>query len=56
MWKTQSSGRARVEPAMKQFLPPCQLKCSINEDIQRTNVLISLLPSDTDAARERGAR
>ncbi|MDD5509247.1 MAG: FAD-dependent oxidoreductase [Dehalococcoidales bacterium] len=52
MWKTQSSGGSHVEPAMKQFLPPCQLKCPINEDIQRTNVLISLLPEDPDAARE----
>ena len=43
---------ARVEEAVKQFLPPCQIKCPINEDIQRTNVLISLLPDDLDSARE----
>jgi NADPH-dependent glutamate synthase beta subunit-like oxidoreductase len=43
---------ARAEEAVKQFLPPCQIKCPINEDIQRTNVLISLLPEDPDKARE----
>lgn len=52
MWKTQSTGGARVEPAVKQFLPPCQLKCPINEDIQRTNVLMSLLPDDLESARD----
>lgn len=50
MWKTLSSGGAVVEPAIKQFLPPCQEKCPINEDIQRTNVLISLLPADPKLA------
>jgi NADPH-dependent glutamate synthase beta subunit-like oxidoreductase len=52
MWKTESGGIARAEEAVKQFLPPCQIKCPINEDIQRTNVLISLLPEDLDKARE----
>jgi NADPH-dependent glutamate synthase beta subunit-like oxidoreductase len=52
MWKTESRGIARAEEAVKQFLPPCQIKCPINEDIQRTNVLISLLPEDLDKARE----
>jgi NADPH-dependent glutamate synthase beta subunit-like oxidoreductase len=52
MWKTESKGMARAEEAVKQFLPPCQIKCPINEDIQRTNVLISLLPEDPDKARE----
>jgi NADPH-dependent glutamate synthase beta subunit-like oxidoreductase len=52
MWKTESKGIARAEEAVKQFLPPCQIKCPINEDIQRTNVLISLLPEDLDKARE----
>lgn len=52
MWKTESKGIARAEEAVKQFLPPCQIKCPINEDIQRTNVLISLLPEDPDKARE----
>jgi NADPH-dependent glutamate synthase beta subunit-like oxidoreductase/NAD-dependent dihydropyrimidine dehydrogenase PreA subunit len=52
MWKTVSAGATRVEPAIKQFLPPCQVRCPINEDIQRTNVLISLLPDDPEIARE----
>jgi NADPH-dependent glutamate synthase beta subunit-like oxidoreductase len=52
MWKTESKGMARAEEAVKQFLPPCQIKCPINEDIQRTNVLISLLPEDLDKASE----
>jgi len=34
-------------------LPPCQIKCPINEQIQRTNVMISLLPDDDDLAREK---
>jgi NADPH-dependent glutamate synthase beta subunit-like oxidoreductase/NAD-dependent dihydropyrimidine dehydrogenase PreA subunit len=50
MWKTVSSGSTRVEPAIKQFLPPCQVRCPINEDIQRTNVLVSLLPEDPELA------
>ena len=50
MWKTTSSMGAHVEDAIKQMLPPCQIKCPINEDIQRTNVLISLLPDDIEAA------
>lgn len=52
MWHTVSTGGAHVEQAIKQLLPPCQIKCPINEDIQRTNVLISLLPDDIDRARE----
>lgn len=52
MWKTECSGGGCVELAIKQFLPPCQIKCPINEDIQRTNVLISLLPPDLDRARD----
>jgi len=52
MWKTEATGVARVEMAVRQCLPPCEIKCPINEDIQRTNVLISLLPEDMDSARE----
>ncbi|MFZ0931007.1 MAG: FAD-dependent oxidoreductase [Syntrophobacteraceae bacterium] len=52
MWNTISSGEACVEPAIKQFLAPCQERCPINEDIQRTNVLISLLPKDLQQAKE----
>ncbi|MBN2099493.1 MAG: FAD-dependent oxidoreductase [Dehalococcoidia bacterium] len=51
MWTTESKGAARVEEAIKQMLPPCQIKCPINEDIQRTNVLISLLPEEIEEAR-----
>jgi NADPH-dependent glutamate synthase beta subunit-like oxidoreductase/NAD-dependent dihydropyrimidine dehydrogenase PreA subunit len=52
MWKSMSRGYAAVEEAVRQFLPPCQIQCPINEDIQRTNVLISLLPEDPDLARD----
>lgn len=51
MLKIQTSGLAEVEQAIKQLLPPCQIKCPINEDIQRTNVLISMLPEDEAAAK-----
>lgn len=52
MWKTTNEDRASVESAIKQFLSPCQERCPINEDIQRTNVLISLLPHDPLDAKE----
>ncbi|MDD5338806.1 MAG: FAD-dependent oxidoreductase [Dehalococcoidales bacterium] len=52
MWKTSEIGHSQVEQATKQLLPPCQIKCPINEDIQRTNVLISLLPDTNEAARD----
>jgi NADPH-dependent glutamate synthase beta subunit-like oxidoreductase len=52
MWKSIHQGLASVEPAVKQFLPPCQMQCPINEDIQRTNILISLLPDDLELARD----
>ena len=45
--------RASVEPAIRQYLAPCQVRCPIHEDIQRTNVLISLLPQDPQDAREK---
>lgn len=51
MWKIDTSERASVEPAIRQLLPPCQVRCPINEDIQRTNVLISLLPEDERSAK-----
>ncbi|MCX6011887.1 MAG: FAD-dependent oxidoreductase, partial [Chloroflexi bacterium] len=53
MWKTESKGVAHVEEAVKQFLPPCQIKCPINEDIQRTNVLMSLLPEKLEQAHDQ---
>jgi len=52
MWTTESKESAHVEQAVKQYLPPCQIKCPINEDIQRTNVLISLLPDDPTLAKD----
>jgi len=52
MWQSVSRGHTAVEEAVRQFLPPCQIQCPINEDIQRTNVLISLLPEDPDLARD----
>jgi NADPH-dependent glutamate synthase beta subunit-like oxidoreductase len=52
MWKTTSDRGDNVEDAIKQMLPPCQIKCPINEDIQRTNVLISLLPESAEVAKE----
>ncbi len=52
MWTTKSNGLSEVEEAIKQLLPPCQIKCPVNEDIQRTNVLVSLLPDDLEAARQ----
>jgi NADPH-dependent glutamate synthase beta subunit-like oxidoreductase/NAD-dependent dihydropyrimidine dehydrogenase PreA subunit len=50
MWTTKSKGPYAVEQAVRQYLPPCQLQCRIHEDIQRTNVLISLLPEDPEQA------
>ncbi|GAI78254.1 unnamed protein product, partial [marine sediment metagenome] len=38
------------EASGKVYLPPCQIACPIGEDIQRTNVMISLLPLDTQEA------
>ena len=52
MWQLKSDADAKVEIAAKQYLAPCQNKCPINEDIQRTNVLISLLPEDPEKAQE----
>jgi NADPH-dependent glutamate synthase beta subunit-like oxidoreductase/coenzyme F420-reducing hydrogenase delta subunit len=51
MWQLKNDAQANVEAAVKIFLPPCQNKCPIREDIQRTNVLISLLPEDPEKAR-----
>jgi NADPH-dependent glutamate synthase beta subunit-like oxidoreductase/ferredoxin len=57
--------RAKVEAKRKQveevvnkttgktYLPPCQVACPIGEDIQRTNVMISLLPTDVKEAYNR---
>jgi NADPH-dependent glutamate synthase beta subunit-like oxidoreductase len=47
-----TASSSKTEAAIRQFLPPCQIRCPIIEDIQRTNVLISLLPEDPEAARD----
>jgi NADPH-dependent glutamate synthase beta subunit-like oxidoreductase len=52
MWKTEATGVMHADMAVRQCLPPCQIKCPINEDIQRTNVLISLLPDNLNLAKE----
>jgi len=38
------------EATGKVCLPPCQIACPIGENIQRTNVMISRLPQDAQAA------
>jgi len=50
-----SPQRAQVEEVInetsgKVYLPPCQVACPVGEDIQRTNVMISLLPLDAERA------
>ena len=52
MWNAINVGEKRVEPAIKQFLPPCQKQCPVNEDIQRTNVLISTAAGRSGAGKE----
>jgi NADPH-dependent glutamate synthase beta subunit-like oxidoreductase len=41
------------EDSGKIYLPPCQVACPIGEDIQRTNVMLSLLPLDAQKAHSR---
>ncbi len=50
--------RAQVEEVIdettgKVYLPPCQIACPIGEDIQRTNVMISLLPLDANKVADQ---
>jgi hypothetical protein len=52
MWKIRSDDKAREEYAIKQVLPPCQIKCPIGEPIQRTNVMISLLTPSLEKAKD----
>jgi NADPH-dependent glutamate synthase beta subunit-like oxidoreductase/coenzyme F420-reducing hydrogenase delta subunit len=52
MWQLRSDPEAQAEAAVMQVLPPCQVKCPIKESIQRSNVMISLLPDDPQKARE----
>ncbi|OPY68011.1 MAG: Glutamate synthase (NADPH) small chain [Syntrophorhabdus sp. PtaU1.Bin050] len=51
MWQLRNDEGARVEAAVKQFLAPCEVKCPIKEHIQRTNVMISMLPDDPEKAK-----
>ena len=37
----------------KIYLPPCQIKCPVGEDIQRTNAMLSLLPANKDEAAKQ---
>jgi len=41
------------EASGKIYLPPCQIACPIDEPIQRTNVMICLLPPDVEQAYDR---
>ena len=48
--------RAQVEEVViadsgKVYLPPCQIACPVDEDIQRTHAMIALLPLDPEEAR-----
>jgi NADPH-dependent glutamate synthase beta subunit-like oxidoreductase/coenzyme F420-reducing hydrogenase delta subunit len=52
MWQLRDDEEARAEAAVMQVLPPCQVKCPIKESIQRSNVMISLLPNDPEKAKE----
>ncbi len=52
MWELSDKGYATIEAAVQIYLPPCQNRCPIKEDIQRTNVLMSLLPHDPEEARK----
>lgn len=53
MKPADSCGNSGVAPHLVRFLPPCQVRCPLHEDIQRTNVLISLLPSSPHAADKK---
>lgn len=52
MWKIRTDEAAQAEAAVQQILPPCQIRCPIKEPIQRTNVMIALLPENPEKARE----
>ena len=52
MWRLRTDEQAQAEAAVQQILPPCQIRCPIKEPIQRTNVMISLLPNDPEKARD----
>ncbi|MCS7280705.1 MAG: FAD-dependent oxidoreductase [Desulfobacterota bacterium] len=52
MWRLRTDEQAQAEAAVQQILPPCQIRCPIKEPIQRTNVMISLLPENEEKARQ----
>jgi len=52
MWQLRTDEQASAEAAVEQTLPPCQVRCPIKESIQRSNVMVSLLPNDPEKARE----
>lgn len=52
MWRLRTDEQAQAEAAVQQTLPPCQIRCPIKEPIQRTNVMISLLPNNPQKARD----
>jgi len=50
--------KAQVEEVIcpgsgKTYLPPCQVRCPLGIDIQRNHVMVALLPTDPEAAKER---
>ena len=53
MWQLRTDEEAQAKLPVMQVLPPCQVKCPIKESIQRSNVMISLLPTDPEKARRR---
>ena len=58
MTGAEKNDKKRVEEVVceasgKVFLPPCQIACPVGEDIQRTNAMISALPSDPEEAAKK---
>jgi len=54
----EEKGVAQVEEVVdkatgKVYLPPCQIACPVDEDIQRTNAMISMLPLDEKEAHSQ---
>lgn len=55
---TSQNEKSKVEEIIceadgKVYLPPCQVACPLGEDIQRSHIMIALLPPDLDAAAEQ---
>lgn len=51
--RRSDSSDAHSVPARSHLLPPCEVRCPIHEEIQRSNILISLLPHDPETALSR---